>query len=370
MSILKEYFRERPYLRLGAIIIILILSSLKIVSELKPIAECDRNYIELQKLKGKKSTSKFYFAVFGDNRNSFTTFEYILRNIDSDPDILFAIDLGDLVQDGEREKYKYFLRQIKNFRTPLLTAVGNHDIRERGRALYYDIFGPFYYSFASGNSYFIVLDDADQKGLTKSQEAWLIQGLEKGQKYQHRFVFLHVPLFDPRTIGYDKHKIEILGNRTLFYHALSDMEEAKSLADLFAHHRVTHIFASHIHAYYTGQWAGIPYTITGGAGAELWGTDPQHCFYHYLKIGVDGEKLSYKLIKVSTPPFEYGWRIIHSAYMYLRAFLVFHYLEIIMVVLILVLIVELYLAKIKGRAERLGKKDKRLGSHTGLTHKP
>ncbi|HIC91334.1 MAG TPA: hypothetical protein EYP21_04605 [Syntrophaceae bacterium] len=86
-----------------------------------------------------------------------------------------------------------------------------------------------------------------------------------------------------------------------------------------------------------------------------------------IERSVDGEKLSYKLIKVSTPPFEYGWRIIHSAYMYLRAFLVFHYLEIIMVVLIFVLITELYFAKIKSRAERPGKKDRRIKFHIGLT---
>ena len=47
---------------------------------------------------------------------------------------------------------------------------------------------------------------------------------------------------------------------------------------LFKKYKVTHIFAGHIHGYYTGTWDGMPYTITGGAGAQLYGSDPEHVF--------------------------------------------------------------------------------------------
>lgn len=38
-----------------------------------------------------------------------------------------------------------------------------------GRGNYYDIFGPFYYSFTVGPGYFIVLDDADGGGIDRWQ---------------------------------------------------------------------------------------------------------------------------------------------------------------------------------------------------------
>ena len=86
--------------------------------------------------------------------------------------------------------------------------------------------------------------------------------------------FFHIPLFDPR--GGENH------------HCLRP-ELATRLVALFKKYRVTHVFAGHIHSYYTGAWDGVPYTITAGAGAKLYGTDPQHVFYHYLKVTIQGE---------------------------------------------------------------------------------
>jgi len=67
------------------------------------------------------------------------------------------------VQDGRKEKFRFFINQIKQLNKPLLTAIGNHELRKNGRANYYELFGRFYYSFHIGNAYFIVLDDANQK---------------------------------------------------------------------------------------------------------------------------------------------------------------------------------------------------------------
>jgi hypothetical protein len=82
---------------------------------------------------------------------------------------------------------------------------------------------------------------------------------------------MHVPPFDPRK---DKG-----------YKCLHDGED---LLELFRRYQVTHLFCSHIHGYFSGLWEGVPYTITGGAGAGLQGTDPQHFFHHYVKVHVSG----------------------------------------------------------------------------------
>jgi len=145
-----------------------------------------------------------------------------------------------------------------------------------GRSLYYEMFWPFYYSFNVGPAYFMVLDNANQENIDPWQMIWLKEELEKSKSFKYRFVFFHVPLFSPTT-----RKTE---------HVMSDIQNAKELNKLFDDYNVTMIFSSHIHAYYTGILGKTPFIITGGAGAELIGVDPQHDFYHYIKVNVTPTK--------------------------------------------------------------------------------
>ena len=127
--------------------------------------------------------------------------------------------------------------------------------------------------FSSKDNYFIVVNDAEPDGIGEVQWRWLENELKQSQSYKTRLVFLHTPLFDPR--GGDKH------------HCLPEAA-GRRLAALLRQYHVTHIFAGHIHSYFSGDWDGVPYTITGGAGAPLYGTDPNHFFYHYLKVTLQG----------------------------------------------------------------------------------
>ena len=116
-----------------------------------------------------------------------------------------------------------------------------------------------------GEGYFIVLDSTTEAGFDKTGRKWLEKELKKAKASKVRFVFMHVPPFDPRGNGFHK--------------CLNDGEE---LLDLFRHYHVTYLFASHIHGYFSGVWQGVPYTITGGAGGKLQGNDPNHFFHHYF----------------------------------------------------------------------------------------
>lgn len=281
---------------------------------------------------------EYAFAVFADNKNSHATFPKLLQKVSRDKGILFAMDIGDLVFDGEMEKYRYFFTQVrKNLDIPLLTAIGNHELREKGRGLYYDLLGPYYYSFKIRRDYFVVIDDADEKGLDKWQRQWLEKELQKASNYSHRFVFMHVPLFDPRASRY--------------HHSLPE-PAAQSLLFLFKKYKVSHIFASHIHAYYQGQWEGIPFTITGGAGGELTGKDPDHDFFHYLKVKVKGDQVDIEVVPVATPDYEWLDRIRSVVWLYVYATVRFHGIE---------MAIFLFMAFFLGaafRAENLGKPKK------------
>ena len=270
----------------------------------------------------------FSFAVFGDNKNSHSVFENLLRRVDDDPDIGFAMDIGDMVYDGEKEKYRYFLGQLhRHFHKPLLTAIGNHELKENGRGLYYSIFGPFYYSFQIGRTYFIVLDDANEVGIDPWQASWLETELIKAQKCQQRLVFMHVPLFDPR-VG--------------MYHHCLPKDTADDLAGLFKKYDVTHIFASHIHGYYQGQWDSIPYTITGGAGAEQMGTDPSHYYFHYLKVSIQDKQTIVEVTTLAAPEYEWVDRVLYLAWLYSYSFLRIHGIELALLLVIAGLAIPAY----------------------------
>ncbi len=302
-KIKKNIFNK--FITFGVLFLLVLACYIKIHSILS-FPEIDKwNFHQLQKID--KTKNEFEFIVFGDNKNSVKTFENLIKKVNED-EALFALALGDLVFDGEKEKFRFFINQIKNFNKPLLTAIGNHEITDLGRANYYELFGKFYYSFAIGNSYFIILDNANETNLDAWQMNWLQDELQISQNYKYRFVFMHVPLFDPQK---SKHLID---------HCLKDSAFAKKLNDLFDMNNVTMLFCSHIHGYYNGIWGTTPYTITGGAGAELHGSDPQHHFYNYIKTKVSDKDVKYEVVRIKSPKFEFMDRLIHIAWIYIYAF--------------------------------------------------
>ena len=260
--------------------------------------------------------------------------------------IILLIILHLLALKNLWEKFRFFINQIMKSNKPLLTVLGNHDIREQGRANYYELFGQYYYSFAVGNSYFIILDDADERNLDPSQFSWLKKELEKSRHYKYRFVFMHVPLYDPRSA--DKE----MG------HSLRDPAFARELNELLDKNEVTMLFASHIHGYYRGLWGKTPYIITGGAGAELYGSDPQHYFYHYIKVDVSGQGVEYELVKLKSPDFELIDRWIHDAWIYIYAFFAIHFFDSVIILALIYLGVYTIFIKKEWLIWNIGKKNR------------
>ena len=246
----------------------------------------------------------YTFIALGDNKNA-KMFDDIIDRTNAE-DAVFVMDVGDMVIKGERAYYELFLEQAKRSNKPFLTTIGNHELYDNGRSEYYDIFGPFYYSFTIGDAYFIVLDDANEYSIDEWQMQWMTGELEKSQNYSMRFVFMHVPLYDPRP-GMD--------------HCLKDRAFAKRLNDVFDEYNVSMVFSAHIHAYYSGMWGNTPYIITGGAGGEqVGGDDPAHYFYHYIRVHVSGGNVSYEVVKLDGPDF-IAQRPLYSLWLHLYVFL-------------------------------------------------
>jgi serine/threonine-protein phosphatase CPPED1 len=276
-----------PAVRLGLFILCLLAwVGAGLAADSAALPAKDWNLRQIERLQAPEGGT-LTFAVLADNRSNPAVFERVLKDMARDPSLAFAIDVGDMVEQGTLEQFEAFFKQLRSAaRLPYLTVAGNHDLeKNQDLTLYRKIFGPDYYAFQLRDHYFIVLNDNLHTGMGEAQMAWLEDELRKSQAYKTRLVFLHVPLFDPR--GGENH------------HCLPEAT-GRRLAALFSRYKVTHIFAGHIHSYFSGHWDGVPYTITGGGGAPLYGTDPEHFFYHYLKVTLKGAEVLVEVQRIKT----------------------------------------------------------------------
>jgi len=283
-----SYFHRRTYFRLALIVLILCFWGYIEIGDLIPIEEHDLNRHALDAINARYNGGPITFAFFGDPKNS-PVFRQIVRKLNKDASLQFAIIGGDLVLYPERETFKSFLEQRRNLEIPSLTFPGNHDVAFDSMYLYYHIFGRMYQAFVLGNAKFILLDDSNETGIGDEQEGWLKKELKDGMNYKYRFVFMHVPLWDPR----DKPGVLLR-----YAHSLKDPDAARWMEELFLKYKVTMLFASHIHAFYDVTTRGLHTIISGGAGAELVGKEPGHTFYHYVRVKVTDQGVRTEVAKL------------------------------------------------------------------------
>ena len=270
------------------------------------------NYTNLEKIeKQKTSSDDFSFAVFGDNKNSVFAFPKLIEELNRQ-DIAFSAETGDLIDnmiDGNAE-YKIYMNQIKKIKKPFLTVPGNHETEGMSSAYYY-LFGKSYYSFEYKNSYFLMLDGSHETGFGAEEMAWLKKELEKSKSYKHVFAFMHIPIYDP-----------IKGE--LIQSAYND-KVAIELSDLFNKYHIDMVFTAHQHGYFVGKWGNTPYTVTGGAGAELGGDDPKHFFHHFVLVHVDKDGISYEVKKVGDNSTSIIAQFVHNMKEFISMYLLAHW---------------------------------------------
>ncbi|BEP29571.1 metallophosphoesterase family protein [Helicovermis profundi] len=268
---------------------------------------------QIIKIVPKKTDENSEIVILGDNRNGYDTFLKMIDQINAiNP--LFVIDNGDLVYGGEPNKYRLFYETILNFKVPLYTTLGNHDIRENGRKIYTKLFGPPYYSFDYGDIHFVFLDSSrgweNKEAIPKDQYKWLEYDLKKafGKRI---FVVSHIPPIDPRSnvedIGdnelkdknFIKNIINDYSSAKNFAHGFHDKKEALKFENLMSKYKVDTVFLSHIHSYFNYVKGDVRYIISGGAGAELL---TKNSYYHFLKIKINTQDKFIEMIELPSPP--------------------------------------------------------------------
>lgn len=223
----------------------------------------------------------FSFAVIGDNRDGRDVYRRLLTRLNQ-ANPAFVINGGDLVSSGTAAEYGEFLKDSAILTVPYFTVLGNHDIQHDGRGFYNSLLAPNYYDFVWGNCQFLVLDNADG-GMDEVQLKWLENKL-RNRTTKHVFLVMHRPPFDPRPHA---------------RHAVNSPALGEKLMALAAEYKVSAVFASHIHLYWQGVRQGIPYYITGGAGAPLYAGSAEGGIYHYVWVSVSGDNVSVTAVELN-----------------------------------------------------------------------
>jgi hypothetical protein len=246
---------------------------------------------------GEQEAAPFFFIFCGDSRfgsDSSSDHPEILAQIVAEANVRnpdFFLYGGDGPDHDTEANYTAFKACLDKLTMPYRNVVGNHDIYVEATKGYcrehqLAFFGDPYYTFEYEDSFFLVLDSAGHgarpwgiRDACSEEWDWMMQQLEANvSTHRNTFVVSHTPPYDapPRDD-----------------HAFTDTTEAAEFVALMAESGVTMVLASHEHLFYETEWGGVPYIISGGAGATLW----PNGFYHYVEICV-GEEITRKVIPV------------------------------------------------------------------------
>jgi 3',5'-cyclic AMP phosphodiesterase CpdA len=217
---------------------------------------------------GSADNSTLNFYVFSDSQGYQGGIIQIaeIANLEK-PDFVFHC--GDLTPFGQPNQYEDVISALETFSVPVYTTVGNHDIREGGNERYLENFDSPTYSFDSGPAHFTVFNTSTGD-VSETEMMWLENDLSQSSS-EIKFVFTHIPLFDPRA-GQD--------------HALMNTTTAEQLMTLFEAQDVNTVFSGHIHMYNESVRNGVRYVITGGAGASLYASEEEGGIHHFMNITV------------------------------------------------------------------------------------
>jgi 3',5'-cyclic AMP phosphodiesterase CpdA len=223
------------------------------------------------------------FYVFGDSQGYQGGVEQIVTAANLHrPDFLFHC--GDLTPFGQENQYQAIKTVLDQSIVPVYATIGNHDLKDGGGDLYEEYFGSSTYSFDLGPAHFTVFNTSSSD-VTTQEFTWLEQDLAQTEA-EFRFVFTHIPPFDPRT-----------GEN----HSLINSTRSTQLMSLFEAHDVDVVFTGHIHMYNETVVNGVRYVITGGAGASLYADENRGGMYHYVNVTLYENDLTIDPILLDTP---------------------------------------------------------------------
>jgi len=240
----------------------------------------------------------------------------IVKEINADKNLDFAISTGNAVIDGDEDKYRILNKSLDKIKIPTIIGIGDNEASDNGFAKFYHHYGPYYFSYSVNDSYFIFLDTT---GLTSEQwqRKWLVDELIRSDKYKYKFVIMNKPPF----------KLENTESLNKSY--------CDFLTGTFSKYKVNAVFTSGIEVFNNRKIKDVQYFISGGAGGALLVNNP-NSFYHYISVNIKNNKVSYNVIKEDTPSNLVIYRILKNTWFYLHSIFYLNFFNFILILSILI----------------------------------
>lgn len=225
------------------------------------------------------------FVVYGDTRTGHPVHREVVSQIKSySPE--FVINTGDLVEDGSKKRlWRNFSAITNSLEGKYYPAVGNHEVWNGGGKD--DFLNRFprvpdkgYYSVKKAGVIFILVNQYLDYSPGSKQYRWFKKQL-RGEGSLPRIVVMHEPHFKAN------------------HHA--NKKTARYLVPLMERYGVEAVFYGHSHMFGLARKNGIPYIVTGGGGAPLYGPnegalDVSFQRHHFIVFAKERESLRARVV--------------------------------------------------------------------------
>jgi 1,2-diacylglycerol 3-alpha-glucosyltransferase len=304
--LIRKFIKQLIYIN---IIILLLVVGYKVYLNFHEPDFIGSNFENIRRIEATDPKDAYSFVVFGSIESSINVFQKkIIGQINEDEDIVFAISTGDAVLDGSEDKYQILHQSLNRLNVPTIIGVGTREISNGGDIRFYRHFGPYFFSYTFGESYFIFVDTT---GLTpiEVQKDWIAAELRNAREYDHVFVFMNnAPVkTSEETLIQTSHYIQDKAQRDLLLKEL-------------ARNNVDGVFTNGTVMYAEKTVDNTPYHISGGAGGLLY-KGAKDTAFHYLRVdvgpdGVEVDSITEPLVtsQAVIQKIERLWIYIHSIF--------------------------------------------------------
>ncbi|HPJ26580.1 MAG TPA: glycosyltransferase [Synergistaceae bacterium] len=264
----------------------------------------------------------FSFAVVGNIKNSIGVFERKIIPELNRSDVDFIVSAGNAVSGGGEDKYRALHQTLEHLHKPYLLTFGKDEYSTFGGFRYYDHYGPYVFSFSSGDNTFVFLDSSGKTSF-QWQIRWLREELGTLSK-NNIFVFIGHPL-----LPVDKKSVFDFDDDYLV-----DEEFREPLRRLIESAGVTMVFSSNLPLYSFREVRNTAYVVTGGGGGLL--LNDERSFYHFVKVRVQGNRVTVEPVRLDIGQHQF-FRTIESLWFFVHSLFYVGYLNYLLFVCCLIL---------------------------------
>ncbi len=252
------------------------------------------------------SVKTFTALVFGDSGKANQNQYDLAQRMQSEKFDL-ALHTGDVTYPvGAEAEYNpgFFVPYgpiIKSI--PIYPAMGNHDLMTANGQAYFDAFQPLsnnpqndkrYYSFEWADAKFVSIETHATFKAAGPHLDWLKNELASNTR-RWLVVFMHVPLY---SVGYH-------GDNATLQNLLQPIFEQYKVDLVLQGHDHNYERMSPVKKYSTDpNWAGVPFIVTGGGGADIYPTIYNHtqtvykeAMHHYTLLTFFNDAIRGKVVR-------------------------------------------------------------------------